>query len=51
MGNYGPVKLSSKEYAEKGRDGTLTPQEIANQRLPVFIMEMVEVKAEIVFTT
>ena len=34
MGNYGHAKLSSKEYAEKERDGTLTPQEIADQRLP-----------------
>ena len=34
MGNYGHPRLSSEEYAEKERDGTLTPQEIADQRLP-----------------
>ena len=33
MGNYRHAKLSSKEYTEKERDETLTPQEIANQRL------------------
>ena len=34
MGNYGCIRLSSEEHAVKKRDGTLTPQEIADQRLP-----------------
>ena len=34
MGNYGYAILSYEEYAEKERDGNLTPQEIADQRLP-----------------
>ena len=34
MGNYGHGRLSSEESAEKERDGTLTPQDIADQRLP-----------------
>ena len=33
MGNYGHVRLSSEEYVEKEKDGTLTPQDIADQRL------------------
>ena len=33
MENYELARLSSEEYAEKERDGTLTPQEIAVQQL------------------
>ena len=33
MGNNGHTRLSSEEYAEKERDGTQTPQEIADERL------------------
>ena len=33
-GNYGHARLSSEEYAEKERDGTLTPQDTTDQRLP-----------------
>ena len=32
MGNYGHTRLSSEEYAQKERDGILTPQGIADQR-------------------
>ena len=34
MQNYGHARLASEEYAEKERYGTLTPQEIADKRLP-----------------
>ena len=34
MGNYGHVRLCSEEYMEKERDGSLTSQEKADQRLP-----------------
>ena len=34
MGNYGHARLSSEEYVEREKDGTLTPQEIVEQRLP-----------------
>ena len=33
-GNYGHARLFFKEYAEKERDGTLTPPDIADQKLP-----------------
>ena len=37
MVSYGHIRISQEEYSAKEKEGTLTPQEIADQRLPGFL--------------